>query len=350
MEKIGMTYGEYCEILKNEIKRLNLKIKDLNSKNNTFSKCCKLEKDVVTLGFERMQELLNSKTGKEKFIGMLKYFFGYDFFEDMTEEQRQEYAKKGLFTKDNIDEIFGKVYGTHYEQEFKRPNSWEDMVLFLNRVFKVHNNDSINSNAKEPYDRILFAFNIMLENYYANSIAECRETNFILNIYNEFLNAFNDKRKVKIDSKTYPLITKALNKDERKFITIEDSKEKKIGFGDTFIMFCELYNNELEKVKAAYSESKKEQKIKAQIDKYFKRITSIPFDELENKYFPKYTNENYVEIINGVIEKLKEAVKNDESLIFHNSVTLMHYACYFKTKYYDSEKVFGKKEVSKGVK
>lgn len=344
MDKTGMTYAEYCDILKNEIQALGIKKQTLNSKNEIFSKCCDLKKDVVYLGFEKMNKLLNNEHGKNTFKDVLKCIFGHAFFDDMTKEQKEEYNKKGFFTKYNLDEIFSMVYGIHYGYEFKRPTSWDDMILFLNNVFEVFNNNLINSAQKEPYHRILFAFNRMIEASYANSVAESREINFILNMYNEFLSAFDEKRKVNIDEKTYPLIKNALNKDSRKFITLEDDTEKKIGFGDAFIMFCELYNSEFKKAQENALKNKEQLKVQTQIDKYYKRIKSIPFERLENKNFPKYTNDNYVQVIKGVIDNFEKDLNTDENWLPYYTVTMAHYASYFKTKYYDEEKVFGKRE------
>lgn len=350
MDKTGMTYAEYYDILKNEIKDLIVKKQMLNSKNEIFSKCCDLKNDVVYLGFEKMKKLLNDEQEKNKFKDVLKCIFGPDFFEDMTKKQKEECNKKGLFTKYNLDEILGMIYGTGYGYEFKRPNSWDDMILFLNNTFEVFNNNLLNNSSKEPYHRILFAFNQMVEVSYANSVVEFREVNFILNIYNEFLSAFDKKRKVNVDEKVYPLIKNALNKDSRKFIALENDREKKIGFGDAFIMFCELYNSEFEKAQENALKNKEQLKVQAQVDKYYKRIRNILFDKLENKNFPKYTNENYVQIIKGVINNFEKDLNIDEKWLPYYTASLMHYASYFKTKYYDEEKVFGKKEESKGSK
>lgn len=350
MDKTGMTYAEYCDILENEMKVLSEKKQTLDSKNEVFSRCCNLKNDVVYLGFEKMKMLLNDENGKNKFKEALKCIFGHDFFEDMTKEQKEEYNKKGFFTKYNLDEILGMIYGSNYGHEFKRPSSWDEMILFLNNVFEVFNNNLINSALKEPYHRILFSFNRLIEASYANSIAEMREINFILNMYNEFLSAFDKKRMVNIDEKTYPLIKNALNKDSRKFITLENDEEKKIGFGDAFIMFCELYNSEFKKAQENVLKNKEQLKVQEQIDKYYKRIKNILFDKLENKNFPKYTNENYVQIIKGVIDNFEKDLNSDERWLPYYTVSLMHYASYFKTKYYDEEKVFGKKEDLKASK
>ncbi len=339
MDKNGMTYAEYYEIVKIELKKLDLIRKDLNQKNTVFSKCCEVKNDIVTLGFARMQEILNDVRGKENFKKVLECVFGSDFFDDLTKEKQEEYKKKDVFTKYDLDEddFLGKIYGKRYNLEFKKPTSWDDMILFLNNIFKVINNNYISDISKDMYHRILFVFNRLVESTYANNLAESREANFISNTYNEFLSAFEKNKAVNIDEKTYPLIKRILNKDSRKAISLEDSKEKEMGFGDTFIMFCELYNNELEKVQKTILENKAQSKIETQINKYHKRIKNMPFDKLENKNFPKYNNENYVQIIKGIIGRFLKDLNEDEKWLPYYTASQMHYASYFKTKYYDED-------------
>ncbi len=347
MDKTGMTYAQYCDILENEVNKLEQKKQDMNSKNKVFSKCCKIKNERVFLGFQKMEELLKNENEKDTLIEILKYIFGPAFFEDMTKEQKELYEKNGFFTKYNLDIIFGPIYGNHYGHEFKKPTSWDEMFILLNNVFDVLDNNLINNSVKEPYQRLIFSFNTLIENYYANNISKTNEIEFTLNIYKEFLKAFKEKRMINIDEKIYPLIKNTLNKDNRKFIVLEDEEEKKAGFGDVFIMFCESYNNEYKKALESFFENKKQLKINSQIDKYYNRIKNIPFDKLENKNFPKYTNENFVQIIKGVIDCFNEDLSSSDEMLKYYTVSLMHYASYFKTKYYDSKNVYGKKSKSK---
>lgn len=339
MDKNGMTYAEYYEIIKIELKKLNLIGQDLNQKNMFFSKCCTVKNDIVTLGFPKIQEILNDVRGKENLKKVLECVFGSDFFDDLTKEKQEESKKKNIFTKYDLDEddFLGKVYGNRYNLEFKRPTSWDDMIIFLSNVFEVINNNFISDASKVTYRRVAFVFNRLIESTYANNLAESRETNFVSNNYNEFLSAIDEKRMVNIDEKTYPLIKNILNKDSRKFELLEDPKDKKIGFGDAFVMFCELYNNELEKVQKTISDNKTQSKIETKVNKYYKRIKNMSFNKLENKNFPKYNNENYVQIIKGIIDRFLKDLNEDEKWLPYYTVAQMHYASYFKTKYYDED-------------
>lgn len=342
MDKNGMTYDEYLGLLKKEVETLKIKQSNLTVKNDTFAKCCtvvkKSNKEFVILGVDKMINLLKTNQGRDEFKALLKLIFGEAFFEEMSEEEKADYQKQGLFMKDDLHIVLGKVNGFRSGHLFKNPNSWDEMVAFLNNCVDVCRNQSMNEEQKEDFYKILFSFNKLIETSYTKSIELVRETNFVINIYNEFISAFENKRKVNISKESYGLIGNILNKDNRKFITIEDDSEKEIGFGDAFIMFCELYNNDLEALTNKNKENKERLKIETRAQKYYKRIKSIPFDNLENKYFPKYTNENYVMIIKKVIDMFLNDLNADEKWLPYYTATIMHYASYFKTKYYDEDK------------
>ena len=346
MEKNAMTYDEYYELIKKETKKLKVKQDNIKRKNKVFSNCCMISniknEEVVFLGIEKLKDMFKTENGKNHLINILKYVLGSSFFEDMNEEQKLEYKKQGLLIKDDLHEVLGEVYGNSYGYSFKTPNSWEDMILFLKGCSDIYYNNLIHFKLKEPFYRILSAFNKLIETTYARSIAEEREVSFIINSFEKFLSAFEKNKKTNIDKSLYDLIRYALNKDERKFIILEDGNERQISFGDTFIMFCELYDKNIEEALNERVKNKEEVKINTQINKYYKRISKIPFNILENKNFPKYTNENYVKIIKGIIDKFSNDLNDDEKWLPYYVAVQMHYASYFKTKYYDEEKVFGK--------
>ncbi len=341
MDKHAITYDEYLELLKNEVETLKIKRSNLTIKNDTFANCCTIVKknneEVVIFGIDKMINLFKTNNGKEEFKNLLKYIFGDAFFKEFSKEEKADYKKQGFFTKDDLPEVLGSVYGIRYGYLFKNPNSWDEMVEFLSNCANVCCNTNLNESQKEAFYKILLAFNKLIESSYANSVALKREINFIISIYNEFILGLENKRKIKINMESYDLIRNILNKDDRKFIMIDDDL-KEIGFGDAFITFCKLYNNDVESLANKDAENKERLKTKMRAQKYYKRITSIPFDKLENKYFPKYTNKNYVVLIKKVIDMLLNDLKSDEKWLPYYTATIMHYASYFKTKYYDEEK------------
>lgn len=343
MYKSGMTYAEYCQIIESEIKSLRIKERRLNEKKQIYAKCCRLNKDVVFLGVEKIRELFKTNEGKKQFEKILKCVFGENFFDDMTLDEKKEYQSKGLFIKDNLDEILGTVYGNKYGYNFERPNSWQDMVLFINNVLNVYNNVLLNDAVKEQFFILLFSLNKVIEKAYAKTIVSAREISFVINMYNEFLSAVNEKRNVKIDDNSCSLIKNILNKDGRSFVLLEEKEEKKIGFGDAFILFCESYNSDIKKAQESTVENKKQLKTKKRIDTYYNNIKNTSFEDLSNKNFPRYYNNDYVQIIKGLIDRFIQDLNEDEKWLPYYTITQMHYASYFKTRYYDEEKVFGKR-------
>ncbi len=349
MDKNGMAYDEYLELLKKEVETLNVKQRNLTVKNDAFAKCCKIinknNKETVILGVDVMVNLLKTSHGKDKFKTLLKFVFGEAFFDELSEKEKSDYQKQGLFMKDDLSVVLGEVYGFKRGYLFKNPNSWDEMITFLNNCVNVCNDWSIKEEEKDDFYKILFSLKKLIETSYDKSMALKKETSFIISVYNEFILAFENKRKVNINKESYDLIRNILNKDNRKFMTIEDGTEKEIGFGDAFVMFSELYNNDLELLINKNKENKESLKIERRAQKYYKRIKSIPFDELENKFFPKYTNENYVMIIKKVIDLFLNDLNADEKWLPYYTAVIMHYASYFKTKYYDEDQF--KKEQAK---
>lgn len=343
MEKNAMTYDEYYEIIKQENDKLKKEIEIVKLSNNSFKNCCKLNKthngELVYLGFDKIGELLKSKQGRTNLINMLKVVFGEDFFIELTEEEKEKYKKQDIFLKDDLALALSKTNGNKCGYLFTTPNSWEELVSYMEGCLNVCSSGLSNSNTKDLYGKMLSFFNNLIETTYAKNIEKEREMSFVSKLYSEFLNSYEKSKIVNIEKNTYGLIKTILNKDNRKFIIMEAGEEKETGFGDAFIIICELFNNEINKLKAKTELEKEQLKINTQINKYFKRISKIPFDNLENKNFPKYTNEDYVEIINGVIDKFNDILSEDDKWLPYYTISLMHYASYFKTKYYDADKV-----------
>lgn len=332
MEK-KMSYGEYNVLLKSEKKKLLNENNELSSQSIALNNVCNVTNskhgELVICNFNEVLNVFGNNFNN-LCTKLLQIVFGSNFFNELSPEEKEDCVKNGYFTKDDLDGFLGKVYGNNYNICFTKPENWSEFKNFVCNCVKVISDENVFSKDKEKYFSILLALKTLFEKKYAFIIQKQRENIFIINMYEKFITAFENGKRVELTNDERDLIKIALNKDSRKFLTSDD---RKIDFGDAFIIFCDLYNEEYNTIMSDVEIKR----IEAKANKYYKRIKSIPFDKLENVNFPKYSNGNYVSIIKKIIEKFEADLTLDDGVLPYYTAAMMHYAMYYKTKYVDDE-------------
>lgn len=330
--KKKMTYEEYVKLIKKEKDKLTQENKELLAQSTALNSVCNVTDakhgELVICNSDLVINEFNNGTNNEC-VKLLQIIFGSNFFKELSPKEKKDCVKNGYFTKDDLDDILGNVYGNNYGISFTKPQNWTEFKNFICNCVKVVKDDKIFSKDKEKYFSILFALKSLFESKYAFIIQKQRENSFIINTYKKFITAFESAQKVNLTSDDRDLIKIALNKDPRKFLT---SDGKDVDFGDAFLIFCDLYNSEFD----ALMEDSKNKKIEAKANKYYKRIKNIPFDVLKNVNFPKYSNDDYVLIIKKIIQKFDHDVTIDDGMLPYYTAAVMHYAMYYKIKYKDA--------------
>lgn len=336
---------EYYNLLKNDLPELIEKSKKDNNKLKILGSYCssKVEKNGIRVytNFQKVNDSLQKPLNIKSFVKVLEILFGIKFFDEIDEETLAKLKENNMFTKDNLDDLLCKVYGNKYGFNFSRPSNYYEFSEFISNCYKVYNDPNIDRKSKENYLNIVCAINRQIERRFNNIIQTNNQENFVIDMYTRFIKAYEKGNPVVINDEEKKKTLEILNKIESIFFVQEENEDKTIGTGEAFLLVVEAYNEELELLYKKEKEDKENHKANKKVDKYYKKITKTPIDKLEVKNFPKYSNENYLQIIDTLIKKLE-----NDKLWDYVTLCYLNYMDYFKSSYYkDNEKL--KKGVSK---
>ena len=332
-EKRIISNEEYYNLLKNQLPELMDESKKDNNNLKILGSYCKTKTDKngvkVYADFQRVSDSLEKSKNIKTFAKALEILFGTKFFEEIDEETLTKLKENNMFTKDNIDDLLGKVYGNKYGLIFNRPSNYYDFAEFISNCYKVCNNSSIDRKSKEEYLNIVCAINRVIERRFNDIMQINFKENFVIDMYTRFIKAYEKGNVVVINEEEKKKALEILNKIESIFFVQEENEDKTVGTGDAFLLVVEAYNEDLEMLEKQEKEDKENHKTNKKVDKYYKKITKTPIDKLEVKNFPKYSNENYLQIINALINKLE-----NDKLWDYVTLCYLNYMDYFKSSYY----------------
>lgn len=333
MEKIEFSIEDYKNFLKNELKLLEQKAKEIKKDiGNLKTFCYTKEKNGVIYVYSdiaNINMLLKKFNNRIIFKDALKAIYGPDFFSEYTEEEKKFCRENGLFTKEDLDEMLKSVYGTKYGYTLKKPNNYNELYEFIMTCFEIFNDTRINQKAKEPYFTILYSIASLMEITCKRDLNKLYKINKKIDIYDIFVKAYNKKSNIELTLEKENEIKEVLSNDERKFTTLEENNNKVLSFSEAYLLFCKNLN-ECNKEEQEEKESKK---VNKKADKYFNKISKRNIDKLDNCNFPDYGDECYSKIM----EKLLNKFSGKEEFIEHYAILLMYHAGSFNRKYMDSK-------------
>ncbi len=285
-----MTYKDYYKFLKKEKPSLDEKIKQIDSKLSYLLLCCDVVNGVALNNPNKIIALLNEDS-KEKFKNVLKVIFKSD-------------SLKGR--EKALDTLLKKAYGNNGGYIFKRPNNLDEFVDFVKNCVMI-----ITINQNNSCGDILDVFNtlqILIVRSANALLQEKHNIEIISNGYSKLIKAFDGDKMIEIEESKLDSIKNILNNINSEFATIisenYDSKEQKtdkVGLGDTFEFVVKTYNKKYE--------FRLVNKIDEKIKQYYKRIQSIPFEQLKQQNLPKYSNVNFLQIMKELIIRFEPEVK-----------------------------------------
>lgn len=312
-------------------------IDKFKKKQVLFEKCCYLENGVFYSDNEEIKEMLEedkkySNRGNKDFIEILKETFGTDFF-SFSEDEMKKLSEEGLFTRDQLGEIFGKVEGRHYGYDINIPSSWEEFALLIKNLIYIINLNSgvvVKKDDKAFFTALATVQRLIAERYqdiYQLVYAE----NILLDNIEDVLNKYKNKKV--IDTNTInPSFEEMFNNgfmDEKKD-SDGNVRLRNVGFGTLTIEKINDYNKEI-------LDKSKQKEIKDKVNRIYKDIIKTPFDDLTNEQITFYSDPDVKEIYNKLLNKLDK--KTDDKSVMLSAVVGVTYAGYFSSKFYeDSEK------------
>lgn len=335
------TLGEYYAFLKKEKdylkEEINLNIKNLNE---ILSLCNviigKKGRNSLLVDEIKIYKTIKSDKGMLKFKNILMCIFGKRFFEDLTKKEQIKYKEEGLFTKYQLNDLLGHLYGEEYGYKFNEPKNFDELTLFFANCVNIIFDTSINSNVKVKYVRLINSIKNEIVKAYKSTQDEIKLEKEFIKVYDLYIEAYKKGKPVDLSKKAD--IREILKNDKRYFKITEvynDDGNLKIGdeisFCEAFIMYCKSFNDELYNME----NEKQDNKIGSKVDKIYKKINRIPFEKLENKNLPKYSSKNYNIIMEKLLKKYSEDIQNNPSLLDYYTVLLMYHASSFNKKYID---------------
>lgn len=330
MEK-PMTIKEYYECLKIELEKLNDAIKIKQNEDAHILRCCDVieteDKKIVKASINKMHKLVSNKIG---FIEILKATFGYKIFNEISDEELEKIKKAGCFTPERFDDILTMAYGSYDGYKLNRPNSWNELYMFILKCFEAIEDDRVTEKNKSVYYNVLYRLATFMTNIVVKNINAVNNMTEARNAYNTFIKGYDAKNYIKKEDISQDQIN-ILNQNSNKFILqTKDNEKIEIGLGSTLLFFIDDFNEIITQAKKEVDDSK----INYKAEKYYKKIVSIPFNELDKKNFPKYSNKNFKEIMQKILNSVEDAMIVDEDLTPYYTVLMMHYAHYFRTNNY----------------
>lgn len=312
-------------------------IDKFKKKQVLFEKCCYLENGVFYSDNKEIKEMLEedkkySNRGNKDFIEILKETFGTDFF-SFSEDEMKKLSEEGLFTRDQLGEIFGEVEGRHYGYDINIPSSWEEFALLIKNLISIVKTSSnvIVKNTDETFHVALTRVQRLIAERYQDIYQLVYAENILLNNVDDVLDKYKNKKV--IDTNTInPSFEEMFNNgfmDEKKD-SDGNVRLRNVGFGTLTIEKINDYNKEI-------LDKSKQKEIKDKVNRIYKDIIKTPFDDLTNEQITFYSDPDVKEIYNKLLNKLDK--KTDDKSVMLSAVVGVTYAGYFSSKFYeDSEK------------
>lgn len=312
-------------------------IDEYKKKQDLFEKCCYIKNGIFFSNNKQMKEMLEedkkySNKGNKDFIEILKETFGPDFF-SFSEDEMKNLSEEGLFTRDQLGEIFGKVEGHHYGYDINIPSSWEEFALLIKNLISIvkTNSNVIVKNTDETFSVALTTVQRLIAERYRDIYQLVYAENILLDNIEDVLNKYKNKKV--IDTNTInPSFEEMFNNgfmDEKKDSN-GNVRLRNVGFGTLTIEKINDYNKEI-------LDKSKQKEIKDKVNRIYKDIIKTPFDDLTNEQITFYSDPDVKEIYNKLLNKLDK--KTDDKSVMLSAVVGVTYAGYFKSKFYqDSEK------------
>lgn len=292
MKQITITYEEYYKILKVEKTKLDDSIKQIDSNLNYLLLCCDYINGVAFNNPNKIIDLLNNN--EEDFSRVLKILFRKDCLDGMEGQ---------------LDCLLGEAYGKHNGYTFSRPNNWQEFILFIKECTKImmYSIGKVN-----PYCTVFNNMQMFIVRTANALLQQKHKKETVSNGYDKYIKAIDKSEKVLIEKEELDLIKSILNVYNDEFINMisEDNdsqvkKTSKIGMGDTFEFIVKAYNKKYD----TYFVDSQTNKINKKIEQYYKRIKSIPFEQLTQQNLPKYSNVSFLPMMKELIKRFEPEVK-----------------------------------------
>lgn len=313
-------------------------VDDILSKYNKF--CCfnnKLNKFLCTE--DDFKKTLETESGRETIKEVLIDTFGENLFEtDKT--KKVEMSKNNMCTIDSIKTLLSNVLGSSGGVNISLPRSYDELIACLQNLFSVMTYPFVNVDTKDECHKALISFqNLIVIKYkkiYYINYDQCYAIKMIEKILKQYKNGkiieLNEDERTKLsDLLNTGIVNEEIDKNGN--IIYEG-----FNFGDIIIGAININNNLIEI-------DLKNKKFEKKLNGYLKKLTKTPFEKLKNKDFPKYNDEDVVELYRGLCRKIEDVCSPKNDLYSTLAITQMQYAGYFKSEYYDEEKVFGKNKI-----
>lgn len=266
---------------------------------------------------------------KEVLKEALKALFGYEFF-NMTKEEIKEAAKKYLYTPVDLKNDLMGGLGFNKVADFKIPESFDDFADLMLKVCEEGRNP--NTTNKYAYVDLGSFITKLIASRYKEMVEDTGRFELIIYTFVEYINCVNNNRKMELTEQEidkFKIILRHLYKKFNYDIIVENCFTE-----DEFVEFIDKQNKHVDNRK----DIKEVLKLEKNIDKYYGKITKLPLEKLEVKNLPKFTNANFSEIMNGIINKVEKNINENDLMASYLGILYLHQFHYINSKVYQDKK------------
>lgn len=226
---------------------------------------------------------------------------------------------KDCYKDENVLNCLQDIFKINYHgKNIDKPNSNHEFVDLLIILGDIANNEYFDSNKRTSCILAIKKIQNVIAQKMYNALACIEEVSFAKEKFTEIINSYLENKKINLKEKDlfYKVINHGLSVTFEDENEIMESNNNISDFVEEFIM---LHNSSLNK--------KSDEKINNRANKYFTKLTKTPYEKLTVKNFPKFSNPNFIEI-------MEELLKNfSEGQYFELCAALsVHYANYYKDK------------------
>lgn len=300
----ALKYGEFYHLLKDLKKSIKRLQKDKETNIKSYNKFITIFNHNGNIVIETNRAQILNASNENSLIYVLTLMFGDNFYQT-----------------DEFNYIFKNCYNLQIPNQMyftSKPNSLEDTRRLLTSIRTI-----LNSNNIETICKVSSSLNILAKTIEQSALRVFTMSQEIDYSYKAILNILNacDKDEI-INLPNLDYLRDVFNRN----IFFENVKSKEPGelkVGDCLIDFINGYNENI----TPLGEEKNYNK---QLKDYYRKITKIKFDKLENSDLPSYDDPNFLKYMRDLLLELETEPTKDAEYCKRYAIASMHYGLYFR--------------------
>jgi len=280
----------------------------------------KINANNITYDNKELSKFITKPDSRGKMVSALKAVFGDDLFTNMSDE-----------IKSDLTDMYKNVIGNKYGTSITFPDSFESFVDSFCKCVELSNSSSIFTVDRQKYLMFVNGIVSTLSHYYNRKIVVSEKSDNVINLYDKYINAYENKELINITDKLSDDIDNAFVDDKRTLLMLEDGSDEKkeITYNQIFKYFIGLNNYEVINLKNKKLLNKKANKIY----KKLKRVNNITDD-----FFPSFDDEEFKPIMYELLNIINGNIDDEKSADLY-AITSMQIVKYYKDSLNDKDKV-----------